>query len=255
MKTLITMMLLALSLPAMAAEKLGNEGANGGDEVALEFRQAFSSAVSRAQEKLPALYGKIQAAGLPEVLESAEILVVDEPLLVKKDGVYQDSIALNSLSPRQIRVNRFRWKETSLEIKEALALHEVASLAGLETTGKYPLSGEYLSLFRLQGNPQYDFTPACGRWEAEGLRRAEAMFEVGEVSRLEVTEAALELQRKLGACGILNRKQYCEVVQPMQDFVVEGLKWMVEQKMRGQFDLDGAIWQRDATREHCKQYQ
>lgn len=246
-------LVLALSLPAAGfAADLGNEGANGGDEVALEFRLAFVSGLTRIQQKLPLLYAKIKDAKLEEVLERAEILVSDQSLLVKRDGIYQDSIAINKAEPPQILIHRRRWNEIlRIEIKEALALHEVASLVGLESTGKYPLSGEYLKLFSLGADPEFDFTPTCGRLESMLYRRELGRFDVGETTRVEVLTASVELQRMLQACGILPKKEFCEVVVPALEVILQGTKEYFDEGWKSKQDLERAEYELKHTKEYC----
>lgn len=248
---LLAALLVTASATSLAEEKLGNEGANGGDEVALEFKQAFSSAVARAKERSPYLYEMITGAKLPLVFGSAIVLVTDEPLTVKRNGFYQDSVAINYPNTGQIILNRHRWKELRNEIKEALSLHEVAGLVGVESTGQYSISSLYLGLFSLDVDPAFDFTPACGRLETQILRRAEEFLQWGSGTILETQQAALDLQVKLFSCQRINIQQFCEVVPPIEEFVLSELKLAVEKKMRGEFEYLRAVWARDANKRRC----
>lgn len=252
MKAVLIALLLCVSASALAAEaSQGNEGANGGDEVALEFRQAFASAVARTQSRLPYVYEMITKAQLPRIMESAVVLVTDSPLTVKRNGLYQESIAINYPDLNQIILNRQRWKELRNEIKEALALHEVAGLARQESTGEYPISGLYLGLFSLDIDPAYDFTPLCGRLETQILSRAEENLQYGRGTILDVKYAALDLQMKLYSCQRVNIQQFCEIIPSLENFVVEELRQAVEKKLRGEYEYLRAIWSRDANKRRC----
>jgi hypothetical protein len=251
--SLILCVLLA-AINARAEERLGNEGANGGDEVALEFKQAFASAMARAGAKSPLIHEMIVNAGLPRFLDSAVVMVTSESLVVKRDGFYQDSIAVNYPKINLIIVSRPRWKELRNEIREALALHEVAGLAGLEATGQYSISAVYLSLFSLDVDPAFDFTPVCGRLEYQILLRAEEELQSGRGTGLAIKQAALDLQLKLHSCQRITLEQFCEVVPPLENFVVSEMKAAVEKKMRGEFELLRAIWIRDANRRRCADF-
>lgn len=115
----------------------------GGDEVALEFQQAFFSALRAVEEGK--VSGKFSAEGLKAAARKAQIVVVEKPLLVKAPGGTQESIAVNTPASFLIQVNRSRWNAIrDVKIKEAVALHEVLSLMGLEHTGYYEYSARYL---------------------------------------------------------------------------------------------------------------
>jgi hypothetical protein len=145
----IFLVLLLFPFLAQATERGGgDEGPHGGDEVALEFLQAFSSAVGVTKLAAPELYQKIQSAGLPLLPKLENIIVVEVPLPVQKDGYTQESVATNDPATGMIVINRARWEKIkNLRLREAVALHEVASLKRLENTGSYTISGAYISLF------------------------------------------------------------------------------------------------------------
>lgn len=65
--------------------------------------------------------------------------------MVNAGSMVQESIAINRPSSMTILLNRYRWQaEKDLRLKGGIALHEVVSLAGLETTGFYPISSRYI---------------------------------------------------------------------------------------------------------------
>lgn len=159
MKSLVIM--ICLSLVAASFARAEDKVLNGGDPVGLEFHQAFHDAVKRAGERAPELAAEIESAGLVAVLAEAKVIVVDTVLSVAHAGATQDSAAANDRAARTIYVQRKRWGDIDDSfLREALALHEVAGLAGLEATGDYSLSGKYL---RAIGRAETDVTSAVMR--------------------------------------------------------------------------------------------
>jgi hypothetical protein len=220
-KTLLLILAIGASLQSNA---IGNEGANGGDEVGLEFQQAFAGAVAVAKVKSPAIYGAILKSGLETKLANAKIVVVDEALPILVGEAYQDSIATNDPQTMIIKINRTGWNQIpKAEIKQALALHEVASLAFLESTGVYPLSGEYLGLFGMIADAGSGLPQVCGKAAELRFRAAQAGFGVGEVDRLTVNRAAISLQQEWLKCGRVSKKAFCAKVLPLMAKDLEGI--------------------------------
>lgn len=122
----------------------------GGDPVAIEFQNsaevAIQEIVSDAQD-----FPQIKGVDFDKILSETKVMVSDDPLYVENAGVKQESTAVNSIDLHTIIVNRARWNAIqAAEIKNALALHEVLSLGGIEDTGDYTVSARYLSLRGLQ---------------------------------------------------------------------------------------------------------
>ncbi len=146
MKKIITaafLMSLVLSPFAIANKEVGN----GGDDVGLEFRVAAQQALGDVATRLPS-YGlsEAQIQELQTALDHASIIVVDDPVVVAKDGIKQDSVARNFHDPDTIEINRARWTNLSVDrIKQAIAFHELLGLLGWETTGRYAYSQKYLN--------------------------------------------------------------------------------------------------------------
>lgn len=141
---------MMLALAASANNAFAWKETGGGDEIGLEFRNAFENAFRLVKE------GKVSGAFSPEALEEAakkaHVLVVDESLSVTFGNTKQDSIAVNIPAEGLIKVNRYRWSALKLEkLKEAVALHEVLSLIGVERTGYYEISARYLEQAGLSG--------------------------------------------------------------------------------------------------------
>lgn len=140
MKTLFVILLgsLIAGTNAHAWKETG-----GGDEVALDFQRAFASAVSAV--KAGKVKGKFTAEELQQTAKDSRVLVVEEQLVVTLEGIVQNSIAVNEPAKSLIRINRSRWNGLKDDrLKEAVALHEVLSLRGIERTGSYEYSARYL---------------------------------------------------------------------------------------------------------------
>src|SRR3954466_9457561 len=82
----------------------------GGDEVALEFWQAYARAVDEIQDRQPEVARKIRGLNLEDVSEDVKVLIVDQPLLAAVDGGEQESVALNEPSTLRIWIDRARWR-------------------------------------------------------------------------------------------------------------------------------------------------
>lgn len=145
---------IVIGLTCAMSRAEGTRG--GGDEVALEFHAAFQQAKQNLLVRQPDLVTSQEWSQLDIKLAEARILVVNRPLLVTLNGVVQESIATNNPVDNTIEINRTRWKAiTDNHLKEAVTLHEIRSLLGLESTGHYPVSGRYLALFALSPSDLY----------------------------------------------------------------------------------------------------
>ena len=148
---------LFLLLPSFSFAREGTEG-HGGNDTGLEFSLSFTLAVKETKTADPALYADIKKAKLEEVSAVAKVIAVDceagKPCpvnyTVTLNGVEQESVAINDPKIKVIFVNGVKWRQISnVHIREGIALHEVASLAGLEDTGMYSLSVRILSRYDL----------------------------------------------------------------------------------------------------------
>ena len=123
----------------------GTGSTGGGDIQGLEFIKAINSALHRIETKLPLIREKVDLKGLYQLVQEVNVIVVETPLKVKRDGVEQESTAMNDRVAKVIYLNREKWTETlNPLLQEAIALHEYLSLAGLEDTGQYFISSAYL---------------------------------------------------------------------------------------------------------------
>jgi len=143
---LLLSLVIALGISPEAFARMGNEGANGGDDIGLEFQGAYFSALDDIRASHPDLLLKVEASRLFKEIDEMTVLVVNEPLRVTFDGITQDSVATNRPAERLILVNRFKWAEIHDEtVRMGIALHEALSVFGLESTGKYPISSRFVS--------------------------------------------------------------------------------------------------------------
>jgi len=132
---------------------LGTKDGGGGDDVAIDFSGAAEKALRELQQADAKTYSELMVKGIEGVLANAHIIVVDDTLDVEFKNLIQSSVAFNSPKWQTILVNRARWKDIPSEnLKKSIALHEVLSLRGLESTGYYPISGRFWTLISLQ-NP------------------------------------------------------------------------------------------------------
>ena len=139
--SILSAALFTTAIPSVSLCALGQDR-GGGDDVAIEFQTAFNSAIRSAPKQISQQFS---ASDLKQRLSVAKIVGVSTVLKVTIDGVSQESVATNSRNSQLIEVNRDRWMQIrNWHIKEAIALHEMLSLQGLESSGKYPISSQYL---------------------------------------------------------------------------------------------------------------
>ena len=137
LKGLLALFIMTASSSAFAIKEVGN----GGDPLALDFKVSLY----RAIDDLKNHPSTINMETLEEAARSSRVLIVDDVLSVVLDGSVQVSAAENFSAQNLIKVNRAGWNAISNPaVKEALALHEVLSLLGIESTGSYPISQNYL---------------------------------------------------------------------------------------------------------------
>jgi hypothetical protein len=119
-----------------------------GEPVVDDFRAAFARAEAKIEKELPELAAEIRPFRLSDVEKTATIEGTDEILVVEAANGSQESVAVNEPAARRILINRARWAAVPSDlVKEAIALHELLSLGGGESTGAYPYSSRYLGKF------------------------------------------------------------------------------------------------------------
>ena len=151
-KQCILMAILSLAcFPAFGREGVTVRG--GGDDTALEFTNAFHAAMNEIEKSFPELAAAIAPAGPAALLPKVNIFVEENPLLVPAGEGSQESVAVNEPATLNVWINRARWRNVGhTRIREAIALHEILSLAGAEGTGRYPISAAYLAKFNLRND-------------------------------------------------------------------------------------------------------
>lgn len=141
MKTLVFTSLIVFAQLSFA--QIDRKG-NGGNEIALDFLNSAKRVLSIYGGELRT-FPQLKGINLGKVLEKTNILISSTPLQVELRGINQEVTAVNFRSPTTIVINEKRWlniKENA--VKEALALHELLSLVGVERTGVYFISKNYL---------------------------------------------------------------------------------------------------------------
>ena len=123
----------------------GSSGRGGGDPLALEFKASAEVALKNIELMKQLPFSAVNIALLQSKIDSAKIEVSDNKLPVTDGGTVQDSAAVNSPDENLIVINRADYLAIkNVSVQQALALHEFLSLCGLESTGNYPISGQYL---------------------------------------------------------------------------------------------------------------
>ncbi len=141
------------AIPKGNFKSFGGVNGGGGDEIALDFHQAFYRSLTKASNMPKEFYDKLMLEKLDDLVNEVSIFITDDEIPVVAQNLIQNSVAYNEPSTKQVLINRNRWTAIqNTEVKEAIALHEILSLKQLERTGYYPYSAKYLSLSG--GNPE-----------------------------------------------------------------------------------------------------
>lgn len=150
--------LIVLSIFSLSVSAGGVSFRGGGDDIALEFTNALNEAIRQIQQKHPEIAEQLQGLDLESLSKKATIFIEDKKLFVTigegDKTSEQESVAVNEPLSNSIWINRKRWNKVKQpRIRESIALHEVLSLAGLEGTGRYPVSAMYLAKYRIKNDP------------------------------------------------------------------------------------------------------
>jgi ankyrin repeat protein len=125
----------------------GSSARGGGDPLALEFKATADVALKNLQLLKRAPFSDVNFALLQKKIDTAQVIITDQSLDVSKDGFTQNSAAENQPENNLIIVNRESYTVLAATVQQALALHEFLSLMGIESTGNYPISGKFLSVY------------------------------------------------------------------------------------------------------------
>jgi hypothetical protein len=146
-----SVILFVLLLLVSAAQ--ANEKGNGGNATALEFMKNLSNALGGILKSNSELATRLNEGEILNRAKHATIVVVETPLIINIQGIDQPCVATNDPQRSLIQINQNQWAAINdVHIKEAIALHEVLSLEGLEDTGNYPLSSQYISQFGIKSS-------------------------------------------------------------------------------------------------------
>ncbi len=131
---------LVFSRPGELTE--GRES-HGGDGVGIDFVNSLNYSIDR----LIRIDGTfpIEEELLNQTLKKLLVVVTDETLEVTHNEQSQVSTAINFINEAGrpvIKVNRIQWLKHGKMVREALALHELLSLHGLEKTYDYKYSNK-----------------------------------------------------------------------------------------------------------------
>lgn len=123
----------------------GGATSGGGDDTGLEVQSALSLVIQALQSGTE-LYPKKIKEALLDKAKNVKIIITDESLPVQAEDVSQYGAAFSVFDGQEsvILIQRKRWLAIdSPTIKDSLLHHELAVLAGIESTGSYP----YTDLF------------------------------------------------------------------------------------------------------------
>jgi hypothetical protein len=236
--TLLFVLLSAQGAFAASADSGWTVG-NGGNPIALDFLQNARAAVA-ATQKDPVDYPQLQNVNLDSLLENADILVSATPIYVKKNGIEQRVAAENFPDSDSIWIDQDFWTELNdTAIKQALALHEVLGLAGLEETGQYPISQKYLSSLgvnctrdlcvpqELAGNPVLCSSASSASYLVGSEDSSEADLDLSQEGTTDWIQWNELTSRKASSSPILPDYSYLQPYQQVNAYVTDArpLSW------------------------------
>jgi len=138
------------SLPAFAREGVTVRG--GGDDAALEFTTAFASGLTDLAKFAPELSSLVNAEATRAALARTVIFVEDDETV--NDRRAPEAVAFTDVAENRIFLNRARWQAVAhSRLREAIALHEVLTLSGVENEARFTVSAGYLAKFNLPNAP------------------------------------------------------------------------------------------------------
>lgn len=148
----ITLLFLAL-LAGSAHAGSGFSIRGGGDELGLTFTNAYFFALDTLAEQRPDLGKALDDAGARHPSPSRQILISDQPLARVTEGAANELVAYARPAENLVWINRAGWAKTRHHrIRQAIALHQMLRLQGLETETSFPYSAAFLSSFRLRAD-------------------------------------------------------------------------------------------------------
>lgn len=126
--------------------RVGGNSGGGGDEDGLDFQRTALQALKGLETNLPEVYETLRPLELENYIDAMSVLVIEEEIDVEAQEFFQNSIAVNFPDSLTIILSRPRWKSVQDQgLREGIALHEILSLARIESTGNYTISAKYAS--------------------------------------------------------------------------------------------------------------
>lgn len=137
-------LIVAGLFPALASAQVqGRETGNAGHPMAIAFQTRALEAIAHVRshaERFPELAG----VDLLKILSGAELIVVDKPIPVTKNGITQNVPLESSSNPNRVKIYGQGWSDIKdWRVEQKLALHELNILAGIEETGIYKIEAKY----------------------------------------------------------------------------------------------------------------
>ncbi|RZA09912.1 MAG: hypothetical protein EOP11_00115 [Proteobacteria bacterium] len=187
MKYILLIIFSLTSASAFSREGVTVRG--GGDETALEFTNAFHAAVQEIEKRGGPLRAEIETSELAALLPKVSFFVEDRPILLATAGGTVEAVAVSAPASLTIKLNRARWRQVAhTRIREAIALHEILTLAGSEGPGRYQISAAYLAWFKVRNDAAVFLTgldSSQPKWQgrrASCVRASGETFETAEAS-------------------------------------------------------------------------
>jgi len=188
---------VALTVSFSAQASRGNEGSGGGDDTGLQVQKVLRFVTKTIREHQE-IYDSspsglsTQQAILAIAQSSPHIIVVDSPLPAKSgDGsATQLGTAFSSYKNgvAQIQIQRDRWSRIiDPVVMEELIHHELAVMAGVESTGDYKLSDRYAAISRKFWDSRKSESTLCSA----------SLFELSEKPTVVTTSRGLTMGKKI----------------------------------------------------------
>lgn len=183
-------LVLCFSLQSPAAVLDGNDGAEGGDDIGLEFQLLARKTLRDIQTNYPEIAFRFSQDEFMFYVDHVTTLVVNDALGLILKGATQDSVAVNVAADKIIYVNRARWdKIFDQRVKAGIVLHEYLSLMGLESTGMYSISAHYMALVGAPKTPDFPVTHSAMRYnnKCENKKADTYTYSISPFGKMEVT--------------------------------------------------------------------
>lgn len=157
MKYALTFLLILSSITAFAGDdkptdknkkdtvSSGDRAGNGGAPDGLEYSKEALSAIDEIEQMG---FQDLKGVDLRGILTRTQILVIDKPIYVDVNGIKIPAAALNYRGPdgNTVLLNgEMIGNVKNTLIRKALFLHELLCIAGVEKTGIYTVSRQYLA--------------------------------------------------------------------------------------------------------------